>query len=143
ATPLAFVVCVVVPLSVPVPGAPGAIAIEAPGTLLPNESCAWTDTKGVVEATSGVLVGCCTNASDATAPTVIVNELLTADLLLLDAVSVFEPVRLMLRLLKVATPLLSVVCVAVPLSTPVPGAPVSAIAMETPGTLLPKESCAL
>ena len=56
------------------------------------------------------------------------------------AVSFLVPARLMLRSLKEATPLVSVVLVVVPLKTPVPV--LRLMLMETPGALLPKLSCA-
>ena len=57
----------------------------------------------------------------------------------LEAVTVFEPARLMLRLLKVATPLASVDCGFEPLSVPPPFKPSVTAA---PGTLFPKLSVA-
>src|SRR5690242_17659498 len=72
---------------------------------------------------------------------VIVNALLCADVRLgPDAVRFFEPTSWMLRLLKVATPLVLVGWLVVPLSVPVPV--VSVIVMETPAVaeLLPKVS---
>ena len=72
----------------------------------------------------------------------MVNELLTADVNpVLDAVRIFEPVRLMLKSLNVARPLAFVVLVVVPPSTPVPED--NDIVIETPevDTLLPLPSC--
>src|SRR5438094_8323821 len=56
----------------------------------------------------------------------------------LEAVSFLEPVKLMLRSLKVARPAESLVRVAVPLSEPTPALKV--MATDTPDTLLPKLS---
>ena len=56
------------------------------------------------------------------------------------AVSFLVPTRLMLRSSRVASPLVSVLRVVVPLSVPVPVLMVMATA--TPGTPFPKASCA-
>src|SRR5439155_21853769 len=111
AMPLASVVCGVVPLSTPVPVV-SAIAMGALGTLLPNASRARTVTAGLIAAPIAVSVGCCTNVSVATGPAVMVNALLSTEMVPKDAVSFFDPVTLMLRSLKVVAPPLSfVVCV--------------------------------
>ena len=56
----------------------------------------------------------------------------------LVAMSVFAPLRSMVRLSKLAMPAASVVCEVVPLKMPVPL--LMAIATDTPGTLLLKLS---
>src|SRR5207245_10258387 len=144
AIPLASVDCVDVPLNVPVP-ADIDITTEALGTLWPNESFAWTVTAGVMVCPATVFVGCCTNATVFTAAALTVKALLSAESAPADAVSFFVPVRLMLRLLNVAIPVVptpvGVVCVSVPLSVPDPL--VSATAIDRLGTLLPNWSCAL
>ena len=71
----------------------------------------------------------------------IVNEILTAEVNPeLDAVKFFDPTRLILRSLKVATPDAFVNCVVVPDKTPVPDE--SDINTDVPDvrTLLPKLS---
>jgi hypothetical protein len=75
-------------------------------------------------------------------PKLIMKLLLTADAKpVLEAVSVFRPTRLMLRLPNVATPEALVFCVVVPLSVPVPED--KAIRTGTPlcDTLLLNVSC--
>src|SRR5207249_3870867 len=72
AMPLESVDCVVVPLSVAVLPKGNAIVTDTPelDALLPNESCSWTDTAGVIDAPTGVCVGCWSIASLLAAPAV-------------------------------------------------------------------------
>src|SRR5439155_1175323 len=140
--PFASVDWVVVPLSVPVAPPVNVIVTDALGTALPTASFACTVTAGKMLTPATVSVGCCTNVSVLTAAAVMLNALLTADARPpLEAVRFFEPVRLMLRSLNVASPLPFVDCVVVPLSVPLPVD--NAIATDTPEleTLLPNESC--
>src|SRR5207244_6416935 len=142
ASPPASVSWVVVPLSVPVLPPVNVIVTDALGTLLPNASFACTVTAGEMLTPATVFVGCCTNVSVFTAAAVMLNALLTTDVRpALEAVRFFEPVRLMLRPLNVASPLPFVDCVGVPLSVPLPVD--NAIATDTPelDTLLPNAPC--
>src|SRR2546422_912886 len=140
AMPLESVDCVVVPLSVAVLPAGNAIVTDTLGTVLPNASFACTVTAGKMLAPATVFVGCCTNVSVSTAAAVMVNALLTTETAPLVAVRVFEPTRLMLRLLNVAIPLVFVDWMVVPLSVPVPV--VNVIVTDALGTLLPNASFA-
>ena len=104
AIPLASVECVNVPLSVPVPE-DFDIVTETFGTSFPNWSLACTVTAGVMLCPATVSVGCCTNATVFTAAAVMVKATLSPDSAPADAVSFCVPVRLMLRVLNVAIPL--------------------------------------
>src|SRR2546425_10289 len=140
ASPLVSVVLVVVPLRTPMPMLK-LMSNETPasGTLLPNESFNWTVTGGAMATPAVVWVGCWAKATWLAAAGAMVNGLLATGVAgPLEAVNVFEPARLTLRLLKVATPAESVVLVLVPLRVPVPLLKV--ITTDTPGTLLVKLS---
>src|SRR5205814_1367677 len=133
ASPLVSVVLVVVPLRAPVPLV-RIMSIETPaaGALLPNESFNCTVTGGAMVTPAVVLVGCWLKANWLAAAGAMVNALLATGVARpLEAVKVFEPARLTLRLLKVATPAESVVLVLVPLRVPVPLLKV--ITTDTPG----------
>src|SRR5439155_943130 len=137
AIPLAIVDCVVVPLRVPVPVV-NVIVTGALGTLSPKASVACTVTAAAVLTPATVFVGCCTKTSLFAAAGLMLNGVLKTEGVPLAAFRVFEPARLMLRSLKVATPLASVARVVVPLSVPEPVA--SVITTDAPGTLLANAS---
>src|SRR5438445_677261 len=139
ASPLVSVVLVVVPLRTPMPLLK-LISNETPasGTLLPNESFNCTVTGGAIATPAVASVGCWVKATWLAAAGAMVNGLLATGVAgPLEAVNVFEPARLMLRLLNVATPLASVDCGFDPLSVPPPFKP---SVTGTPGTLLVKLS---
>ena len=143
AKPKPFVNCVVDPLRVPVPVVSKRV-IETPAvvTSLPEPSRNCTVTFGLIIVPAVAFDGCWEKNSWEALLAEIVNVLLTAEVRpVLDAVKFFDPTRLILRSLKVATPDAFVVRVVVPDKTPVPD--VSDIKTDTPdvGTLLPRLSC--
>src|SRR2546425_584491 len=92
-------------------------------------------------APAAVAVGCCEKTNWLGAPARIVNASLSIEPNIeLVAVIFFAPVKSMLRSLNAASPLVSVVLVVVPLSTPMPM--LKLMSNETPaaGALLPNES---
>src|SRR5436309_2469956 len=139
AKPPASVALVVVPLSAPKPVVKAIVMlIPALATLFPKASFNRAVTAGAMATPAVASVGCWAKATWLATAGAMVNALLATGVAgPLEAVKVFEPARLTLRLLKVATPLASVVCGFDPLSVPPPFNP---SVTGTPGTLLVKLS---
>jgi hypothetical protein len=132
ATPVVSVVTAAPPVSVPVPVI--VSATEVPGTVFPNASVAVTFTAGAIATPATKAEGCVVNASEAAAACDTVNAVLVAVSRPLLAVSVLLPTRFTDNAANVATPVVSVVIAAPPVSVPVP---VIVSATETLGTVLP------
>src|ERR1041385_8686278 len=109
ASPLVSVVWLVVPVNVPVPTRTKLTDTPLLDTLFPNASFNCTVTAGLSVAPAVALLGGWTNANCEAEAALVVNELLATDAEPLVAVSVLEPLRLMLKFANVATPFPSVV----------------------------------
>src|SRR5262245_30114804 len=124
------------PVSTPPPWS--ASVTDAPATPFPCASTTFTWTAGVRVAPAVTFEGCTTNWSAAAAPAFTVNELLVAgESPPPDAVSCFEPERLMPGPGKLATPEASLSREPPPVSAPVP---TSASETDVPWTPLPNAS---
>ena len=110
ANPPATVLRVVVPLNVPVPLLKTVLTLTPLlVTLFPKVSCNWSVTAGDIVAPAVALLGPCTKTNWLAEAALMVKELLATEAEPLVAVNTLEPATLILKLVKVATPLPSVV----------------------------------